>query len=92
MKRALSSDQIEYHRDTATWVPKNEILTGFIDCQPGGWGGKPIMVIDGIKLSWDEFAQTVLTHEGFKFKLEFIDPTDKESREAKEVAKVIDKA
>ena len=72
-KRRLLSNQIEYHRDTTTWVPKNEILTGLIDCQPDGWGGKPIMVIDGIKLSWNEFAQTVLTHEGFQFKFEFID-------------------
>ena len=51
IKRALSSNQIEYHRDTTTWVPKNEVLTGLIDCQPDGWGGKPIMAIDGIKLS-----------------------------------------
>lgn len=79
IKRRLSSNQIEYRRDTTTWVPKNEILTGLIDCQPDAWSSKPIMVIDGIKLSWDEFAQTVLTHEGFQFKLEFTDPTTKES-------------
>ena len=78
-KRRLLSNQIEYHRDTTTWVPKNEVLTGLIDCQPDGWGGKPIMAIDGIKLSWDEFAQTVLTHEGFQFKLEFIDPTERKT-------------
>lgn len=76
-KRKLSSKQIEYRGDVTTWVPKSEILTGLIECQPDGWGGKPVMVIDGIELSWDEFAQTILTHEGFRFKLEFIDPTAK---------------
>lgn len=76
-KRKLSSKQIEYHKDTTTWVPKSEILTGMIDCQPDGWEGKPIVVIDGIELSWDEFAQTILTHEGFQFRIEFIDPTTK---------------
>ena len=45
------------------------------------------MAIDGIKLLWDEFAQTVLTHEGFQFKFEFIDPTDKEGKEAKGAGK-----
>ena len=86
IKGTLSPKQIEYHKDTTTWVPKNEILTGLINCQPDDWRGKPIMVIDGIKLSWDEFAQTVLTHEGFQFKLEFIDPTNKDA-----ALKLIDK-
>lgn len=75
--RRLSSKQIEYHKDVTTWVPKDEILTGMINCQPGPWNREPIIVIDGIKLSWDEFAQTILVYEGFQFKLEFIDPTIK---------------
>lgn len=73
-KGKLSFKQIKYHKDTTTWVPKTEKLTGKIGCQPNGWLGKPVMIIDGIKLSWNEFAQTMLTHEGFGFKLEFIDP------------------
>jgi len=76
-KRKLSSKQIKYRENVTTWVPKGEVLTGTINFRPDGWLGEPIMVIDGIELSWGEFAQTILTHEGFQFKLEFIDPTDK---------------
>lgn len=75
-KKSLISGQIEYHRDADTWVPRREILKGTIGFQHKGWRGEPLIVIDGIELSWDEFAQTILTHEGFKFKLEFIDPSD----------------
>lgn len=75
MTGKTSSKQIEYHKDTTTWVPKRNTLTGTINCQPGEWRSKPIIVIDGLNISWDEFAQTVLVYEGFKFKIEFIDPT-----------------
>lgn len=74
--RKFSSKQIEYHEDTTTWVPKGEILTGMISCQPGSWSSEPIIVTDGVELSWDEFAHTMLVYEGFKFKLEFIDPAN----------------
>ena len=71
--KELSSEQIEYHHDSDTWVPKGKSITGLINCEPIGPRGNPLMIIDGIKLSWDEFAQTVLTHEGFHFRIEFID-------------------
>jgi hypothetical protein len=71
----FSTNQIEYDRDTTTWVPKGEMLTGVIEWENTGDRGTPLMVIDGVHVSWHEFAQTVLTHEGFRFKLEFIDPT-----------------
>ena len=75
-KKKLISEQIEYHSETDTWVPRKEILKGTIGFQHNGLRGEPLMVVDGIELSWDEFAQTVLTHEGFKFRLEFVDPSD----------------
>ena len=68
-KKSLISEQIEYYSDSDTWVPKKEILNGTISFQHNEWRGEPLIVIDGIELSWDEFAQTVFTHEGFKFKL-----------------------
>ena len=71
--RKLSSEQIEYHQESDTWVPKGKSLTGLISWGPNGPRGNPLMIIDGIELSWDKFAQTVLTHEGFHFKLKFID-------------------
>ena len=75
MSEKASFKQIEYHKDTATWVPKGNTLIGSINCQPGEWQSNPIIVIDGLDISWDEFARTVLVYEGFKFKIEFIDPT-----------------
>lgn len=79
-RKKLSYRQIKYNKDTITWVPKKEVLTGLIGCQPGDWESFPIITIDGIELSWEEFARTMLVYEGFKFKLEFIDPTVKSER------------
>lgn len=75
ISRKSSSKQIEYSQASDTWVPKGESLTGIINWEAGGPRGNPLMIIDEIELSWHEFAQTVLTHEGFHFKLEFLDPT-----------------
>jgi hypothetical protein len=74
-RKKLISEQIEYHSDADTWVPRREFLTGTINFQHKGWRGEPLIVIDGVELSWHEFAQTMLTHEGFKFRFEFIDPS-----------------
>lgn len=78
----ISSKQIEYSLGSDTWVPQKEVLHGSIT-----WGSeKPntiddsnngfLAVIDGVELSLGEFAKTILTHEGFDFRLEFIDPSD----------------
>lgn len=74
-KKKLKSEQIKYHEDSDTWSPQKEILIGKIGFQHNESRGEPLIIIDGIEISWYEFAQTVLTHEGFKFRLEFIDPS-----------------
>ena len=76
----FGSKQIEYNKDATTWVPTDEVLIGNISWEDTGGRGTPLIVIDGIEISWHEFAQTILTHEGFQFKLEFIDPTEPKPR------------
>jgi len=37
---------------------------------------RPLVIIDGRELSWDEFGKLVLTHEGWNFRLQFVDPSE----------------
>ena len=74
----LQSEQLEYHEGSNTWSPKKDFLIGKIDFQynENQSLGEPLIVIEGIEISWDEFARTILIHEGFYFRLKFIDPAD----------------
>ncbi|GAB4543835.1 MAG: hypothetical protein Fur0020_13310 [Thermodesulfovibrionia bacterium] len=33
----------------------------------------PLIVVNGKELTWKEFGKTVLTHDGFRFVLKFVD-------------------
>ena len=68
-----ASCQIEYHEASDTWVPVDFILTGSIGYQD--WN-RPLIIIDGRELPWEEFGRLVLTHEGWNFRLQFIDPSE----------------
>ena len=74
----LQSEQLEYHEGSNTWSRKKDFLIGKIDFQynENQSLGEPLIVIEGIEISWDEFARTILIHEGFYFRLKFIDPAD----------------
>ena len=39
-------------------------------------GRVPLMVVDGREISWEEFGQMLMSHEGWQFKLEILDPSD----------------
>jgi hypothetical protein len=36
----------------------------------------PKVIIDGEEWTWEEFGRLWMTYEGFRFKLEMIDPVD----------------
>ncbi|HDL01584.1 MAG TPA: hypothetical protein ENH23_05060 [candidate division Zixibacteria bacterium] len=72
----MTSEQIEYNERTNTWLPKKEKIRGTIGFQNTMAGGEPVISIDGFDISWEAFGKTMLTNEGFKFNLEFIDLAD----------------
>jgi len=36
----------------------------------------PRLVIDGEPVAWEEMGRMLMSHEGFQFRLEILDPTD----------------
>ena len=51
-------------------------VRGHIDWDDEEDGRVPMMVIDGQRISWDEFGQMVMAHEGWQFKMEIVDPSE----------------
>lgn len=68
--------QLEYNEESTTWVPCGNEIRGEIQWDPetDPYAQIPLIVVDGKELTWREFGRTLLTHEGFKFILKFIDP------------------
>lgn len=75
MKRGLSKKYLEL-RSYDEYRPKDSIVAGRIDADPSGRENRPQLCIDGKKIDWDDFGRMVLSHEGWQFKMEFIDQTD----------------
>ena len=51
-------------------------VRGHIEWDEDEAGRVPLMVIDGQRISWDQFGEMVMSHEGWQFKLEIVDPSD----------------
>ena len=60
-----------YHEETDTWI-LNDIIDGEITYRED-YG--ICVKIDNKELSMGEFQRAIGVYEGFKFRLEFIDPT-----------------
>jgi hypothetical protein len=76
LKKALKVKDIEYHKDSCTWVPRGSVIRGQITWDPEAGGQVPLVLVDGNEITWEEFGKTMLVHEGFQFVLKFVDPTD----------------
>ena len=79
MLKSLSRKHISRNTEIDQWqitgddTVRGQISSvGYDDAQ----GPNPILIIDGKKITWDEFAQMVLTYEGFNFKLQIFDQND----------------
>ena len=53
-----------------------ETVRGRIEWDDDEDGRVPLMVVDGREISWEEFGQMLMSHEGWQFKLEIFDPSD----------------
>jgi hypothetical protein len=54
----------------------NEMVRGRIEWDPDEDGRVPLVVVDGREISWEEFGQILMSHEGSQFKLQIFDPSD----------------
>jgi hypothetical protein len=71
MAHILNTRHIRRDEKGDAWSATHDVLRGRIDSD--GKTGAPLMVIDGIALSWDEFGRTLLTHEGWDFEFRFVE-------------------
>jgi hypothetical protein len=71
--------QIEYHKESSTWIPQGIEIREEIqwDSDTDAVDQIPMILVDDKELTWQEFGKTMLTHEGFHFVLQFVDPTAK---------------
>ena len=54
----------------------DETVRGRIEWDDEEDGRVPLMVVDGREISWEEFGQMLMSHEGWQFKLEIFDRSD----------------
>lgn len=54
----------------------DDTVRGRIEWDDDEDGRVPLMVIDGREISWEEFGQMLMSHEGLALKLEIFDPSN----------------
>lgn len=75
MRRGLSikhlrGGELEVH------IGEDGAMRGRIDSDVDLDGQVPILIIDGRKITWEEFGRKWMTFEGFQFKLEIRDKSE----------------
>lgn len=74
IRKALSVKHIEDGQNGLQIV--DDTVRGRIEWDDDEDGRVPLMVVDGREISWEEFGQMLMSHEGWQFKLEIFDPSD----------------
>ena len=75
MRRGLAYSHLE-EGTHGLQISDPGIVRARIDSDPEGETDMPVVVIDGRKISWDEFGRMMTTYTGFQFKLELHDLSD----------------
>lgn len=73
IRKALSVKHIEDGKYGLQIV--ESLVKGRIEWDENEGGRVPVMVVDGREISWEEFGQMLMSHEGAQFKLEVFDPS-----------------
>ena len=53
-----------------------QTVRGHIDCDLSEGDSRPLLVVDGREVSWDDFGRMLMAFEGWNFKIELFDPSD----------------
>ena len=75
-ERLKQKKQLCWNEATHTWVPEGERIFGKVD-----WDEIHgiIVVVDGVKMTMEDFQRTLAVREGWYFELRFFDATDVEA-------------
>ena len=75
IRRALS---IKHVREDSYGVriADHQVVRGWIDSDELADGRLPLLVVDGRKITWEEFGRMLMSFEGWQFKLEIRDRSE----------------
>jgi len=76
MIKTLNRKHIFKNKDTDDWqITGANIVRGQISCNKKsiGYSRKPMMIIDGKEISWEDFGKMLIPYEGFNFRLQILD-------------------
>ena len=83
----VGSSQVERFPGTMTeWAPRGGVLRCVIDDGGGEDGSLPIIHVDDMEFSWDEFGRMLCTHAGWGMRIVFV-PDDELERTPKVVVR-----
>jgi hypothetical protein len=72
MRRALSIKHIE-DGELGLQIADHQIVRGLVEWDDASDGRVPLLLIDGRKITWEEFGRMLMSFEGWQFKLEMRD-------------------
>jgi hypothetical protein len=70
VEEPLGEEQIDYHEESAQWVPRGDVLRCIID--DAGPDGEVAIQIDDKELSLDEFGRLLRVHAGWGMRIAFV--------------------
>lgn len=76
MRRALAQRHLECDGESARLQIAEFLVRGRFEWDEQEDGHLPLLVIDGRKVTWQEFGRMLMTYEGWQFKLEIKDPSE----------------
>jgi len=76
IERGMDRKHITHGRHGRYQITDDGVVRGHIACNPGDPSGAPVVVIDGQHISWHEFGEMVMTHEGFNFRIDIFDRSE----------------
>ncbi len=77
IRRALVSKHIQLDPNFG-WQVVDQCVRGRIDSDPDQPERKPMLIIDGQNISWEEFGRMLMTFEGWQFRLNLLDRSEED--------------
>ena len=75
MRRGLSVKHLDEDK-FGLQIADHQIVRGRIECDADNDDRMPLLVVDGIEITWQEMGRMLMTFEGFQFKLEIRDKSE----------------
>jgi hypothetical protein len=75
MRRALSIKHLE-NGELGLQIADHQTVRGLVEWDEASDGHVPLLLIDGRKITWEEFGRMLMSFEGWQFKLKMYDRSE----------------